>query len=103
MSTSEKKNCWNHKNCGREPGGARHSELGVCPASTVLKLEGVHGGNFAGRACWVVAGTMCGGKVQGLFARKWENCSECDFYMSVQKDEGLRFQHSMTLLRQLKD
>ncbi len=24
-----KKNCWEHKNCGRQPGGAKAKELGV--------------------------------------------------------------------------
>ncbi|NOX20816.1 MAG: hypothetical protein GXO99_06110, partial [Nitrospirae bacterium] len=34
----------------------------------------------AGHICWMVAGTMCGGDVQGSFAEKVGNCKNCDFY-----------------------
>ncbi len=37
-------NCWEHKKCGREPGGFGAREHGVCPASTKEKLDGVHRG-----------------------------------------------------------
>ncbi len=63
-------NCWEAKSCGREAGGAKSAELGVCPAYT----------KNAGQACWVVAGTFCGGEVQGTFAEKEHNCMRCDFY-----------------------
>ena len=69
-----KKNCWEVKKCGREPNGAKVKELGVCPVTVEIKLDAVHGGSHAGRCCWVVAGSLCGGKVQGTFAAKFENC-----------------------------
>jgi hypothetical protein len=75
-----KKNCWEVKNCGRQPGGAKAAEFGVCPASTEKKLKGIHEGINAGRCCWAVAGTLCGGKVQGVFAMKMQNCMNCEFY-----------------------
>jgi hypothetical protein len=66
MKNQDKKlNCWEFKKCGREAGGAKAKELGVCPATEDEKLNTVHGGKNAGRSCWVLAGTMCGGKVQG--------------------------------------
>ncbi len=65
----KKKNCWEYKRCGREPGGVKVHELGECKAATEEKLDGVHDGENGGRACWVIAGTMCGGKVQGQFLR----------------------------------
>jgi len=47
----KKPNCWEFKQCGREPGGLLSDELGVCPASTETRLDGVHGGkNAAGPA-----------------------------------------------------
>ena len=98
----EKKNCWEFKNCGRQPGGAKDNELGVCPAATEKKLDGVHGGTNAGRACWVVAGSLCGGQVQGTFASKYENCSKCDFYTSVWNQEGGSFNYSAVLINRLK-
>ena len=82
-----KKNCWEHTNCGRHPGGHRAAELGVCPVTTHQDLSGVHDGQNAGRACWVVAGSLCGGKVQGAYAQKLNSCWKCDFMNAVKKEE----------------
>ena len=65
-----KANCWEFKKCGRESQGPNAEELGVCQAYLENKLDGVHGGMNAGRSCWVVAGTMCGGNLQGTYAQK---------------------------------
>jgi hypothetical protein len=98
----KKMNCWEFKKCGREPGGAREKHNGVCPAAVEKKLDGVHGGKNAGRACWVVAGTMCGGQIQGTFAKKYSNCKTCDFYLKVKNEESPEFQLSIVLLNRLK-
>jgi len=82
-----KQNCWEHKKCGRQPGGHRAQELGVCPAATNQDLHNTHGGQSAGRACWVVAGSLCGGKVQGTYATKLLNCWRCDFMNLVKQEE----------------
>jgi hypothetical protein len=66
------------------------------------KLDGVHGGRCAGRACWVVAGSLCGGTVQGTFAAKFENCESCEFYAAVREEELPSFQYSSTLLAKLR-
>ena len=97
-----KKNCWEAMQCGREPGGARARELGVCPVTVETKLDGVHGGRCAGRACWVVAGSLCGGTVQGTFAAKFESCESCEFYAAVREEELPSFQYSSTLLAKLR-
>lgn len=65
-------NCWEQKKCGREKGGIKVSELGVCPASP-----------SHGKDCWIVAGTFCGGKVQGTFAQKKASCLTCDWYKTI--------------------
>jgi hypothetical protein len=83
-----KANCWEFKKCGRQPGGSRANELGVCPAYTEKRLHHVNGGMAAGRACWAIAGTLCGGKVQGFFALKMGTCLQCDFYKLVLAEEG---------------
>jgi hypothetical protein len=80
-------NCWEFKNCGREPDGAYVHEFGVCPASTESRLDGVHGGKNAGRACWVIAGSLCGDNIQGRYANKMKSCKACDFYQNVKEDE----------------
>ena len=87
-----KKNCWEAMQCGREPGGENVAALGVCPARTEARLDGIHGGWNGGRACWVIAGTLCGGVVQGTFALKFGACEQCDFYRSVQEEEKSNFQ-----------
>lgn len=65
-------NCWESLKCGREKGGKKVEELGVCPAYTLN----------AGQACWLVAGTFCQGQVQGTTAQKSSSCMSCKFYQS---------------------
>jgi hypothetical protein len=98
----KKKNCWEFKQCGREQRGKKAHELGVCPASVDNRLEGVHKGKNAGRACWVLAGTLCGGKPQGTYANKFKDCQLCDFYREVKSEEGMGFNLSIVLLRRLE-
>ena len=40
--------------------------------------------------CWLQAGTMCGGKVQGKFADKYELCTECKVYKEYVGDDPVR-------------
>lgn len=98
-----KHNCWEYKQCGREPEGTKVHELGVCPAPMAEQLDGTHGGKNGGRSCWAVAGSLCGGKVQGSFAQKYGNCVKCDFYVSVKEDEGTDFILSSKLLKLLSE
>ena len=93
-----KLNCWEVKGCGREPDGQKVRELGICPAATEGRLDGVHGGKNAGRSCWVAVGTLCGGQVQGTFAMKYSGCKLCQFYQQVQKEEWPHFRLSANLL-----
>jgi hypothetical protein len=99
----KKTNCWEFKKCGREPGGAKVDELGVCPATIEIKLHGTHKGKNAGRACWVVAGSMCGGIVQGTFAKKYGECIKCDFFQYVKEEEGAHYEFSATILAKLNN
>ncbi len=64
-------NCWDFKKCGRD-------RTADCPAYP-----------NAGRVCYLVAGTMCGGSVQGVYALKIGNCRECDFYKALVVDQTL--------------
>ena len=75
--------------CGRELGGARTDELGVCMAAKDERLNRVHGGKNAGRTCWVVAGTFSSkGKVECVVAKEYGSCATCDFYYEVKREEG---------------
>ena len=97
-----KKNCWEHKHCGREQGGQFAATLGVCPAATDSRMNGVHGGKNGGRACWVIAGTLCNGKVQGTFGAKYKTCEQCDFYQNTRTEERTDFKLSVFLMNKLK-
>ncbi|MHA2009465.1 MAG: two-CW domain-containing protein [Promethearchaeota archaeon] len=86
-----KKNCWEVMKCGREDVDHSIDGLGLCPTVEEVKLDGIHDGKNGGRSCWMVAGTYCGGLIQGTYAQKHKSCILCDFYKLVRKDEGLDF------------
>ncbi len=87
------KNCWEVKNCQRQSSGLKAAELGICPAAKSSRFDGKNQGTLSGRYCWKVAGTLCGGKVQGTFADKLMDCVTCEFYINVKKEEGAAFQN----------
>ena len=70
-------NCWEYKECGREKGGVNAQEKGICPAYP-----------DHGKGCARIAGTLCGGKVQGEFVMKLLSCMKCDFYKSENYDKS---------------
>ena len=80
-------NCWEYKGCGRGPGGTHSSPDKICPAVTDTSSDGINRGTNGGRCCWLVSGTFCDGKVQGIFAKKLETCFSCDFYQLVLREE----------------
>ena len=84
-------NCWEFMKCGREPGGKKTVELGVCPASVDSEASGMNGGRQGGRICWAISGTFCGGLVQGTYAEKQVSCMCCDFFKLVKFEEGKTF------------
>ena len=94
-------NCWDFKQCGRQPGGLKTSELGVCPAAIEKRADGLNRGENGGRCCWAVAGTFCGGKVQGAFAAKLANCMVCEFYKKVALEEGPELVKNREILNRL--
>jgi len=96
-----KQNCWEVKNCGRQTGGAKVAELGVCPAAIEMRAHGLNGGKNGGRSCWAITGTLCGGKVQGTNAEKIGNCMKCEFYQTVRKEEGADFAGSQVIMEKL--
>ena len=99
--TAKKINCWEFKKCGREAGGEYVHDLGICPAAEEQRLDGAHGGKNAGRSCWILAGTLCKGKVQGTFAQKYKDCEICDFYKTVKEEEFSKFILSSMLIKKL--
>jgi hypothetical protein len=87
----QRKNCWEVMKCGREPDGEKAEESGVCPAAIACKYDGKNKGTHGGRFCWAVAGTLCGGAVQGTYANKLLDCLHCAFLKKVNEEEGRNF------------
>ena len=77
------------KKCGRQLGGEKTGDLGICPAASDSTVDGVNNGNNGGRICWAIAGTFCGGKVQGDFAQKSVSCMSCEVFKKIKSEEGL--------------
>ncbi|MDD5287129.1 MAG: GGDEF domain-containing protein [Desulfuromonadaceae bacterium] len=49
--------------------------------------------------CWLVAGTMCGGEIQGIFAKKYRSCTECEIYRdAVFADEITELEEHLIVL-----
>jgi PAS domain S-box-containing protein len=52
--------------------------------------------------CWQVAGTYCGGEVQGAFAQKYDSCVKCEVYREATGDPiyqiGEQFNNMMHVL-----
>ncbi len=98
-----KLNCWEFKKCGKETGGMNNGERGTCPAATESRLDGVHGGRNAGRACWAIARTLCEGTPHGNYVSKFQSCRECDFFKSVVREEGAGFVFTIKLHEMLNN
>ena len=75
----DKVNCWEFMKCGREEGGVNAGDLGVCKAYP-----------DHGKHCAYIAGTPCGGKVQGTIANKLRDCMSCGFFLSEHYDKNYR-------------
>lgn len=88
---AHKLNCWQFKNCGREPGGVLAEILGECPVARTMKYDGLNDGIGAGRACWMVRNSVC--KQGANVLAPIDPCYTCDFYKRVvfEQDEDLCF------------
>ena len=82
-SISKKQNCWEYMKCGREPGGKKVAELGICRAATEEYFNGINSGKNGGRMCFVAAGSFSLDEVHGVFAKKYVSCEDCSFYKTL--------------------
>ncbi len=86
---ARKMNCWEHMRCGREPGGARAKDLGVCRAAVYKSINGVNGGINGGRLCWAIVGIYSFVDTKGSFPRGDHPCYDCEFHRKVITEEGI--------------
>ena len=93
-TATHKLNCWQFKNCGREPGGVMAEVLGECSVASTMRFDGLNEGIGGGRACWMVPNSVC---KQGVSTSTPVNpCHTCDFYKRVvfEQDDTLRFRYT---------
>ncbi len=83
-----RRNCWEVKQCGQGPEQRKNDGKPICPAARSGPYDGINRGKFAGRFCWAVTGTFCGGRMQGMFTRKFIDCLNCAFFQEVDRQEG---------------
>jgi hypothetical protein len=95
-SARTKLNCWEFKDCGREPGGLMSGLLGECPVPRSLEFDGVNGGRAAGRACWLV-GDRNGCPAHDCSRAKC--CHDCDFYRRVTYEQSEDVQRPFSTVR----
>ncbi|MDD5134640.1 MAG: hypothetical protein PHP01_04455 [Phycisphaerae bacterium] len=85
-------NCWEFFECGKEPGGAKTAETGVCPAAESTEHNGKNGGINGGRYCWKVPDTLCDTNTEGNKPERMLKCFSCRFFIRVQDEEGSCFE-----------
>jgi hypothetical protein len=96
-----KRNCWDYYRCGKQAEGDHGKKHDVCPAYLETKLNGVHNGMNGGRACWIVADTMCGGRIKRTLVPKFIVCNLCDFKKTVISEESQNFVVSDDFMKML--
>jgi hypothetical protein len=82
---TQKLNCWQYNNCGREAGGLLADVLGVCPVSLSMKHDGANGGQAAGRVCWRVSRASQRREISATGLGK--PCHQCTFFIRVRYEE----------------
>ena len=82
-----KLHCW-EKLHGRQPGGERSVEFGICPVSVEAKTHMIHEGINGGRACWAIQRKFNGNDLQCKLDQKLDHSIQCDFYSEVKGEEG---------------
>lgn len=87
----QKLNCWEIKQCGREPGGANAATMGVCRTASDNRSNGINNGKNGGRVCWTIAGTFCGKETECKFAQEQASCMACEVFRKVKTEEGADF------------
>jgi hypothetical protein len=83
-----KKNCWEFKSDLQESGKESKEGCSQCPVPQLTNYDGINGGKNGGRVCWLITGTLCSEDVQLTYSHKLGTCRKCDFYLTVEKEEG---------------
>ena len=80
-------NCWEAKECGREPGGKNVELYGLCSVPEETACNGLNGGENGGRSCWLWRETACTEIMKKSSVQNIRECRECNFYIAVKKTQ----------------
>lgn len=86
-----KKNCWEIKLCGRQPGGINEKDVGICSVALESKFNAINSGVNGGRYCWNVADTLCEYHHFGTFSSNNMICDNCEVQNLIKAEEGSSF------------
>ena len=84
-------NCWEFKQCGRQPGGHNEKEFGTCATALKMKFNKINRGVNGGRFCWHVTDSFCEFDTHGSFAKDSNTCKNCEFRKLVEQEEDSNF------------
>ena len=83
-------NCWEAKDCGREPNGHNVLLHGVCPVTTESSVDDIHKGINGGRYCWTLIPVIENNSNEsGFCSGGLYECIKCDFYKLVRDSKTL--------------
>ncbi len=83
------RDCWEFFQCGREIGGEKVEELGICPAVTASERDGNCSDKNGDRGCAFISGNFCNGVNQGSLKDEEINCIQCVFFRMVSLNDGI--------------
>ncbi len=72
------------------------------PTASTISSNGTNDGKNGGRICWAIAGTFCGGTVQGDFAKKQASCMACDVFKQIKAEQGPEFKMLKSIMEYAK-
>jgi hypothetical protein len=75
-------NCWEHMECGREPGGKNQDSLGVCPVTKYHLADGFFCGRDGGGGCAFIVGSFSPGEFEDQCGAN-RDCKKCRYYLHM--------------------
>ncbi|XCN75156.1 MAG: two-CW domain-containing protein [Candidatus Electrothrix aestuarii] len=80
-------NCWEFKQCGREPGGSNIEKYGSCSVPVSVEHNGINNGKNGGRSCWILREAACEKIMRACRVDEIKECRQCRFHIHVKKSE----------------
>ena len=96
IMSDNRMNCWEFKQCGREPGGRNVEKYGRCSVPVSVEHNGMNNGKNGGRSCWILREAACEKIMRACRVDEIKECRQCRFHIHVKKSEcSGRFFHKL--------